>query len=145
MSKPLKIVLYGVFIWLIPFIASFPFVDAHGNYRIPETSFKSIMVVVGSFVGVFFAVRYFSKVDVGHVSEGIVIGIVWLLINLMLDLALVYVGFFKMTPNQYFTDIGLRYLSIPIYTIGLSYALKGQKQVMEKPEPKPDLPFPVLK
>jgi hypothetical protein len=81
MNKYLKIVLFGFILWLVPFIAGFFFIDAKGNFLIPETFFKSIMIVVGSLVSVILAVRYL-------------------------------------------TDIGLRYLSIPIYTLGLGYALK---------------------
>jgi hypothetical protein len=44
-------------------------------------------------------------------------------INLAIDIVLVSTGFFGMTLTQYLTDIGLRYLSMPIYTICLGYAL----------------------
>jgi hypothetical protein len=124
MNKFIKITGYGIALWIIPFIASFPFVDAQGNYIIPETFFKSIMVVVGSAAGVILAVSYYTGVKKNFFGEGVIIGIVWLAVNLALDLAMVYGGFFKMTPAQYFTDIGLRYLSIPFYTIGMGYALK---------------------
>ncbi len=124
MNKYLKIVLFGFLIWLIPFIAGFPFVDQTGNFLIPETFFKSIMIVVGGLVGVTLAVTYFKEIGTDHVKEGITIGVVWLVINLGLDLVLVSMGFFPMTVTQYFADIGLRYLSMPIYTIGMGYALK---------------------
>lgn len=124
MNKLIKIILYGIIIWLVPFIASFAFVDSGGNYTIPETFFKSIMVVAGALTGVVLSVSYFSGVKKNYFGEGVVIGVIWLAINLSLDLAMVYGGFFKMSPAQYFTDIGLRYLSIPIYTIGMGYALK---------------------
>lgn len=124
MNKFIKIVIYGIVIWLVPFIVSFAFVDSLGNFTIPETFFKSIMVVVGALTGVVLSVSYFSCVKKNYFGEGVVIGIAWLAINLSLDLAMVYGGFFKMTPAQYFTDIGLRYLSIPIYTTGMGYALK---------------------
>jgi hypothetical protein len=48
MNKYLKIVLFGFILWLVPFIAGFFFIDAKGNFLIPETFFKSIMIVVGS-------------------------------------------------------------------------------------------------
>lgn len=124
MNKYIKIVLSGIILWLIPFIAGFPFVDAKGNFLIPETFFKTIMIVVGSLVGVILAVRYFKAVKEDFVSEGVLIGVSWLFINLAIDIVLVFTGFFPMTVAQYFTDIGLRYLCIPIYTIGLGYALK---------------------
>jgi len=126
MNKLIKIAIYGLVLWLVPFIASFPFVDAQGNYTIPETFFKSIMVVVGALTGVLLSVSYYAGIKKNFFGEGVVIGVLWLAINLCLDLVMVYGGFFKMTPLQYFTDIGLRYLSIPIYTIGMGYALKNK-------------------
>ena len=124
MNKYLKIVLFGFLVWLIPFIASFLFVDQSGNFLISVTFFKSIIIVVGGLVGVTLAVTYFKEIGTDHVKEGVTIGVVWLVINLGLDLVLVSMGFFPMTVTQYFADIGLRYLSIPIYTIGTGYALK---------------------
>ncbi|MCK4938014.1 MAG: hypothetical protein KAR85_05375 [Methanosarcinales archaeon] len=124
MNKYLKIVLFGFLIWLIPFIAGFPFVDPSGNFLIPETFFKSIMIVVGGLTGVTLAVIYFKEIGKDHVRVGVTLGVVWLMINLGLDLVFVSVGFFPMTITQYFTDIGLRYLILPIYTIGMGYALK---------------------
>jgi len=126
MNKYLKIVLFGFILWLVPFITSFLFVDAKGNFLIPETFFKSIMIVLGSLVGVILAVRYFKNIKSDFVTEGVLLGVIWLVINLAMDIIFVSTGFFRMTLTQYFTDIGLRYLSMPIYTIGLGYALKNR-------------------
>ena len=125
-NKYLKIVLFGFILWLVPFIAGFLFVDAKGNFLIPETFFKSIMIVLGSLVGVLLAVRYFKDIKGDFVTEGVLLGVIWLVINLAIDIIFVSTGFFRMTLTQYFTDIGLRYLSMPIYTIGLGYALKNR-------------------
>lgn len=126
MNKYLKIVLYGFIVWFVPFIVSFAFVDQQGNFTIDETFFKSIMVVTGALVGVVLAVRYFRDVETNYVNEGIVLGVIWLVINLALDLSMVFGGFFQMGVMDYFTDIGLRYLAMPIYTIGMGYALMQQ-------------------
>ena len=48
MNKYLKIVLFGFILWLVPFIVGFLFVDAKGNFLIPETFFKSIMICAES-------------------------------------------------------------------------------------------------
>ena len=123
MNKYLKIVLFGFILWLILFIAGFPFVDSSGNFLIPKTLFLSIMFVVGSLVGVTLSVRYFKEIGTNYVREGVTIGVAWLVICLGLDLVFVLIGLFSMTVTQYFTDIGLCFLSIPIYTIGMGYAL----------------------
>ncbi|MCP4648253.1 MAG: hypothetical protein GY852_11075, partial [bacterium] len=108
---------------LIPFFVSFLFVDASGNFLISETFFKTIMIVVGALVGVVLAVKYFQGIKRDYLKEGVLLGVAWFVINILIDLAMVYSGFFPMTVGQYFTDIGLRYLSIPIYTIGMAYII----------------------
>jgi hypothetical protein len=107
----------------VPFIVSFAFVDRQGNFTIDETFFKSIMVVTGALVGVVLAVRYFRDVETDYVNEAILLGVIWLVINFALDLSMVFGGFFQMTVVEYFKDIGMRYLAMPIYTIGMGYAL----------------------
>ncbi|WP_319508748.1 hypothetical protein [uncultured Methanolobus sp.] len=123
MNKYLKMFLFGLVVWLIPFLVSFAFVDRQGNFTIDETFFKSIMVVTGALVGVVLAVSYFRDVETGYINEGILLGVIWLIVNLALDLAMVSGGFFQMTVTQYFIDIGMRYLVMPINTIGMGYAL----------------------
>jgi hypothetical protein len=127
MNKYAKIILFGLVIWLIPFLVGFLFIDQEGNFIISETFFKSIMIVIGSLVGVILAVKYFKGIKANFIKEGIILGIVWLIINWIIDLIMVSVGFFPMTIGKYFTDIGLRVLGLPIYTIGLGYALKQKK------------------
>ena len=126
MNKYAKIILFGFILWLVPFITGFLFVDRSGNFLISETFFKSIMIVEGSLIGVILAVRYFRDINMDHIKEGIILGMVWLVINLALDLGMVFAGFFPLSVVQYFTDIGLRYLTMPIYTIGLGLALEGK-------------------
>lgn len=124
MNRYLKMVSFGFTLWLIPFISGFPFVDSTGNFLISETFFKSIMIVISSLVGVVLAVKYFRDVEVDYVKEGVILGIVWLVINLGIDLIFVSTGFFPLSVVQYFTDIGLRYLSMPIYTVGIGKVLE---------------------
>lgn len=127
MNKFLKIIFFGILAWLIPFLISILFVDMEGNFIIPQTFFKSIMIVVGSLVAVMLAVKYYKNIKNDFLQEGIILGIIWFIISIALDLVMVFSNFFQMTVLEYFTDIGLRYLCIPIFTIGLGYALNQKK------------------
>ncbi|MCK9393806.1 MAG: hypothetical protein WCX30_03550 [Candidatus Paceibacterota bacterium] len=127
MAKIFKIIWFGFLTWLIPFIVSFFFVDNTGNYLIPETFFKTIMIVTGGLVGTFLMAKYFIKIKGDYLKEGVIIGLSWLAINLCIDLIFVGSGFFKMSFLNYLTDIGLRYLIIPIYSIGIGYVLEKKK------------------
>ncbi|MBU0527298.1 hypothetical protein KKE92_02365 [Candidatus Micrarchaeota archaeon] len=127
MNKYLKIALFGFLLWLVPFLTGFLFVDMEGNFTVDEIFFKSIMIIVGSFTSVVLAINYFKDVKKDYVKEGTVVGVIWLIINLGIDLFFVSSGFFQMTVVEYFTDIGIRYLAIPIYTIGIGFILKNRK------------------
>jgi hypothetical protein len=53
-------------------------------------------------------------------------GVIWLGINLILDLLLFMEGPMKMPFVDYIVDIGLTYLLIPIITAGFGYLLEEQ-------------------
>lgn len=127
MNKYVKIALFGFLLWLVPFLTGFLFVDMEGNFTVDEIFFKSIMIIVGSLTSVVLAIKYFKDVKKDYVSEGIVLGITWMVISLSIDLLFVFGGFFPMTVEKYFTDIGIRYLAMPIYTIGIGFILKNRK------------------
>ena len=108
--------LLGFFDWLLPFVVSFvifPLKDI--NYYL----FESLMAVVVVFAAVWFAIRYFKKVSSSFLREGVLLGLLWLTINLAIDLIL----FLPKSPMHmplsiYMSQIGTKYLSIPIITFG---------------------------
>ncbi len=114
--------LLGFFDWLLPFAVSFVILSLRkNNYYL----FESLMVVVVVFAVVWFATRYFKKVESSFVREGVLLGLLWLVINLAIDLIL----FLPKSPMQmplslYMSQIGIKYLSIPIITIGFGYLKK---------------------
>jgi hypothetical protein len=115
MKKTLRLIGFGVLIWLIPFVISFGFYDANGNLTTSYDLFKSCMIVISTLVGCYFLYRYFSSVVEHFAKEGAITGITWLLINLVLDF-IILVPFAKMELKDYIVTIGIRYLQIPIIT-----------------------------
>ncbi|MCK4808409.1 MAG: hypothetical protein KAS90_02190 [Candidatus Aenigmarchaeota archaeon] len=126
MERPKQIILYGVIIWLFPFVLSVLFYRPDGTLTISLLFFKTIMIVVGSFIGVCMAVKYFRQVKNDYLNAGITIGLAWFMISIVLDLA-VLVPMSGMTIVPYFMEIGLRYLVIPMITVGMGYVLEGKK------------------
>lgn len=120
MNKLSKQILFGFLTWLIPFVFSFLIWPLHDSML---SLFKSIMIVFGAITGVIFIVVYFKKISSGYLRDGITIGFIWLAINIILDL-IVLVGLFKTPTKDYFIDIGIRYLMIPIITVGFGYILE---------------------
>jgi len=124
-NKNLIIVWYGFLAWLIPFVVSFLFFSKSGQLSIDQSLFKSIMVVVGMLTAVILLLRYFKNVKLGKdlLKEGLMVGLAWLVINSALDYATL-VTVFKMPLLSWINGIGVRYLAIPIVSVGMSLAKK---------------------
>lgn len=121
MNKYLKIGLYGFFTWLIPFVSSF-FFYMTGELSVDIFLFKTIMIIIGNISAAIFVIAYFAEVSQDFIKEGIILGIAWLIINLGLDL-LILLPMSGMGIGDYFIQIGLRYLVIPVMGIMVGYAL----------------------
>jgi hypothetical protein len=126
MNKYLKNVLYGFLAWLIPFIAAFLFYTRDGKLTIDIFLFKSIMIVVGSTTAAFLLVSYFKKINAEYLKEGILVGVIWFAVNILLDV-LVLIPMSGMSISNYFTQIGLKYLAIPAMSIAVGASLANKK------------------
>jgi hypothetical protein len=126
MKKFLKNLLFGFMAWLIPFVAAFFFYSREGKLAIDQLLFKNIMVVVGSITGAILLILYFKKINQDYLKEGVMVGIIWLAVNLILDL-LVLIPMSGMTVSSYFPRIGLGYLAIPAMAIAVGAALGNKK------------------
>ncbi|MEJ2203977.1 MAG: hypothetical protein P8170_07695 [Gemmatimonadota bacterium] len=112
-----KAVLFGFLIWLIAFAAAFVLFPIRTAAR---PLFESIMPVVLAVATVFFSERYFRNVHGRFAREGLFLGIVWLVVNVLVDLPLMLSPSpMQMTPTEYVGDIGLTYLLIPVVTTGI--------------------------
>ncbi len=123
MKGYLRIVLLGFLSWFIPYIASFFFFSRQGVLQIDEGLFKSLMVVVGNLSGVWLLAIYFKKETGDYLRKGVIVGIVWLVMNWVLDFAAL-LPMSHQPLRDYFYQIGLRYLAIPIISIGMGYLLQ---------------------
>ena len=120
MNRTILIVIYGFLVWLIPFLVAIPFYSPDGAILVDEQLFKSIMIVTGAIVGAFLLVKYFKGISGVYIREGFIIGGVWLIINWILDL-IILLPLNGMSPYTYFSQIGIRYLMIPVMSIMAGY------------------------
>jgi hypothetical protein len=120
MNKSLKIALFGFLTWLIPFVVSFFFYSKEGQPLIDIFLFKSIMIVVGSLTGASLLVLYFRGLKKDYLKEGVIVGLAWFAINIIMDLA-VLVPMSGMSIGSYFAQIGLRYIIIPTMSTAMGY------------------------
>ena len=103
----------GFFSWLIPFVvgfAAFPVKKSNG----PLFSTLMYLVVLAT-AGVLLHF-YFRKRNV-TVREAGLVGTLWMVINLILDYPTFAFGPMKMTPLGYYSEIGLVYLTFPVFAI----------------------------
>ena len=120
-----KNIFLGFLSWLIPFAVSLLFFKPGGELVVPYGAFKSTMMVVGTLTGCYLLFRYFKLVDSDFIRNGIVVGMSWFAINIILD-ALILVPIMKTTFSDYFMTIGLSYLSIPAINIAMGYLLESK-------------------
>lgn len=119
-----KALVLGFVSWLIPFSAAFAMFGFHGSNR---PLFESVMAVVISFTLICASYLYFSNVRKGFVREGLSIGILWTVMNLLLDSLLFSNGPMAMSLSTYMSDIGVTYLMIPIITVGIGIILSRKR------------------
>ncbi len=108
----IRTTLLGLSSWAIPFVFSFLFFDRSGQLIIAQPLFKSIMVLVGGGSGAALLLLAFPKLSSLPMSA-LALGFYWFVINIALDLATL-VALMDMPIMQYLSDIGLRYLMLPI-------------------------------
>jgi hypothetical protein len=120
-----KALLYGLLVWVIPFVVAIFIFPLRNNER---PLFESIMPVVLTLATVLFSVLYFKKVDKNFVKEGLLLGILFFAVSLAIDLLMFMQGPMKMAFVDYMKDIGITYLLIPIITVGFGYLLEKRKK-----------------
>lgn len=112
-----KVLLYGFFLWLLPFMVSFPIFPLRESNR---PLFESIMAVTVTLFTVLFSLLLLGKQQKVSLIVGIMLGLVWYFMSVLIDLSMFMWGPMKMTFIEYMEDIGLTYLVIPIITVGFS-------------------------
>ncbi len=116
----LKKIGFGIVLWAIPYVTAIPLLPLMQS---DPTFFKTIMIVEGAIVGGVLAAIYFVRVERDYLREGIVLALVWIVLNWLLD----YVGlvtFTDMPLGRYFLEIGLRYFAIAATTVAIGYVLQ---------------------
>ncbi|MHC4107470.1 MAG: hypothetical protein ACYSTY_05225 [Planctomycetota bacterium] len=115
-----KALLFGVLVWLVLFAV------AVAISPIRETSrllFESIMPVAIALIVVPLGVVYFRRVRRRCVREGLLLGLLWLVMCVAIDAPLMLLSSsMQMTVPGYIADIGVAYLMIPIITVGIGAA-----------------------
>lgn len=109
----LRAVWIGLLSWLIPFVISFAL------FPLKKTNaplFSTAMFLVELATAGVLLRLYFRRRSVSVTEAGLV-GTVWLAINLILDFPMFAFGPMKMTALGYYSEIGLVYLTFPVFAM----------------------------
>jgi hypothetical protein len=117
-----KNILFGFLSWLIPFAVSFLFYKPGGELVVPYATFKSTIMVIGIISGCYLLLKYFKFVDSDFIRHGVIVGLTWFAINIILD-TVILIPIMKTTFADYFMSIGLSYIGIPAISIAMGYLL----------------------
>lgn len=126
LKNDLKIITFGFMVWLIPTIVTYITSLTSGLYLFEIISALSIAITV-----IIFAYLYFIDLDSHFIRDGIILGMIWIIISIVLDIVLVLLGITKLTLSQYLFYVAPIYIIIPAVTIGFGLY---KDQIKEKQE-----------
>jgi hypothetical protein len=108
-----RAILFGLLSWVIPFVVSFAaFPLKKSNAPLFSTlMYLVVLVTAGALFNLYFRKRAVS------IRDAALVGTVWLAINLVCDYPMFAYGPMKMTPLGYYSEIGLVYLTFPIFAV----------------------------
>jgi len=121
MNKKWTVFLHGFLLWLTVFIGAMLIYPIKKNDPI---FFETLIAIILVGFTVFFANLYLKKVSTEVTKTAVIVGVVWMAISIAIDLLMFTRGPMKMPISDYFKDIGLTYLIIPIITYGIAVQLR---------------------
>ena len=117
MERPGRTILYGGLVWLAAFAVSVLIYPLHATER---PLFESIMPVALAAATTTLGVDLLRRLTRVGWKEGLVVGLLWFAINVLIDAPLFLIGGpMLMTVSDYAKDIGVTYLLIPLIVLGL--------------------------
>jgi hypothetical protein len=111
---------FGFLMWLLPFASSFLVFPLKAASR---PLFESIMAVIVAATATVLAVLYLRRHQRNFLQEGAWLGLAGFALNVLIDQVMFSRGPMQMSFADYWKDIGLTYLMIPIITCGFGYLL----------------------
>src|SRR5258706_12828777 len=93
----------GFLSWLLPFLFAFPlFPTKQATQPLFDTIMSLAVIAAAALLGR----RYFRGAEKPAIGEALVLGVLWLAINLVMDYPMFNYGPMKMPMTQYSSEIG---------------------------------------
>lgn len=125
MGNRVRLAVYGLLVWLIPFVVAMALFTARESWR---SLFESVMAVVLAAVVTAFALDHLRRLPAAGAAIGLGVGLVWMAISIVIDLPLMLPAPVGMAFGEYLADIGLTYLMMPVIAAGIGAALAHRGQ-----------------
>ena len=123
MIRILKLIGYGFLVWLIPtLITSALIVFPSIAYLFDIVSALAIIISAA-----LFSYLYFKEVNINFIKEGIITGIVWLILSIVFDLIMIIVGISTISLTSYALLVVPLYVIIPVITVSYGLHLDHNK------------------
>lgn len=108
-----RAILLGLLSWFIPFVAGFVLFPLK-KWNAPL--FSTVMDLLVLATAGLLLIWYFRRWPFSA-GEAVGVGALWFAINLICDYPMFAFGPMKMTPLAYYSEIGLVYLTFPIFAV----------------------------
>jgi len=122
MDKNIRNVLYGFTAWLVPFVVSFLFYSPKGEPLYDAQIVHNVLIVLGLGLCSYLLIKYFEGIKKDYAKEGLVAGVTWFLISVILDMFFI-VFMFGMPLVTWAGQIGIGYLAFPILGASMGIVL----------------------
>lgn len=138
MNKNAKFFLFGILTWIPPYLLSLLF---ESRWKITLSTlvcqrnltllilYKTLSLLLTMGVGAFLLVFYFRSVSGNHFREGLRVGVVWFVLNVLLDMMFVIpkggINLEAYFINTYLPQVAVGYLALPVMAVAMAYALRG--------------------
>jgi hypothetical protein len=113
LQSPKRALLGGLGVWVGLVAISLVLLPAEGKHEALYESIK-LSTLVGVTLGL--TIWYLRGVRTSSFTEGLLVGLGWAAIVIVLDLLLFATGAFNMPLVDYFVDVATSYLAIPVAT-----------------------------
>ena len=115
MDKNAKIINYGLLVWLVPSLITVIL----GSFLVTMNIFEIVSAAAIAVIVIIFSYLYFKGITENFIKESVLIGISWLIISIVLDIILIFLGISQLTLMNYAMYVAPLYIIIPAITIGL--------------------------
>ncbi|HEX6462659.1 MAG TPA: hypothetical protein VFZ58_05350 [Candidatus Saccharimonadales bacterium] len=123
MQSVKRAVLYGIGVWLLLVVVSSLLFSLEKR---DDTLFESVKFVSLATIVVGFFTAYLRPLKKSSLNEGIMVGALWSVMTVVLDLGLYTLGLFNLSLFDYFKDVASSYIVMPILGGIMMGALRGK-------------------